>query len=81
MNKESEATLTGVMQEAGMDQKSQDGMLKGMAVMIAEYEAMKAKLVELGVIQDGPPPLKWLDGQPLVNLEEVIRKHLEGRNG
>jgi len=76
-----EKILAHTAQEAGMDQKTQEGLLKGMAVMIAEYEVMKAMLIELGYVQDTKPPLRWTaTGEPLVNLEDVIRKHMKEKD-
>jgi len=54
-----------------------EAMLRGMAVMIAEFEVLKARLVELGEITN-TVPARWIKtNEPIVNLEETIGAHMK----
>jgi hypothetical protein len=48
---------------------------KALAVMIAEHEAFKARLVELGEIYNEVPARWTATGEPCINLTDVIAEH------
>lgn len=76
LNEEETALLLATAQIHGMSGEQAQAMLTGMACMVAEHEVMKARLVELEEITD-TTPTRWRgSGEPIINLKEVIQKHM-----
>lgn len=69
--------IRNMARESGMSEKEVSAMLRGMATMIAEHEVMKQRLVELEEIYDEVPARWRATGEPIVNLEETMRRHFE----
>ena len=81
LNNEQEALLRATAKINGLTIKETENMLEGMAVMIAEHEVMKARLVELEEIYD-EVPARWCgSGEPIVDLKKTIKKHMEKVRG
>lgn len=79
LSPEQEDMLRTTARIHGMSDKDAEAMLRGMAVMIAEYEVMKARLVELEEIYD-EVPARWRgSGEPIVDVQEAIRKYMMER--
>jgi hypothetical protein len=78
---EQEALLRTTGEIHGMSAKDTEAMLRGMAVMVAEFEVMKHRLVQLGEITN-TTPARWVeDNKPIVNVEEAIKAYMMEREG
>ncbi len=62
-----------------LDNKTIEAMQKAMAVIIAEHEVMRNRLIELDEIFSGVP-LRWCkNGEPIVNLEKTIAEWVRSK--
>lgn len=56
-----------------------DAELFRLALLVAQHEVMRDRLIQLGEINQHSVPLCWNNGVPIVNLQQVIAEFMESK--